>query len=472
MSKVLVTESYLEDIANSIRAKNGTQNTYTPSQMSTAIDNIPTGGSGDDNPTVELNEINFFDYDGTLLYSYSIAEANQLESLPTPPIHDGLTSLGWNYELVDVVGTNMPLNIAARYTTPNDSLRVYIDITEDFPLDIAVQFVLNGTVEIDWGDNTQPEQLTANQSLTAIPTYIRHSYINYGKYVITLKMLSGTISGGYTNYPFLNSQNKNRSHQLSSMNKMIYKIEIGNIPVEYSVFNMFICNGAKNIIINSFNNISPSPERISNFTYSDFAFFAFPKNTKSNVSTTKCMISGCNLLKRISIPKGYSVIGSINECRGLEEVVLPPDITTIEDNGFLNDYSLKRVVLNHGLQTIGTKAFNGCPYLHKINLPNSLISIGTNAFNGCLGLVYLTIPNSIRTFGANAFYDCKSMEEYDFTSWSISDLQATTFNSNVFGDATRYGTTIKFATQEIAEYAKTVTNLTQLSGCITYEGAE
>lgn len=44
MTKVLITESYLEDIADSIRAKNGTQNTYKPSEMASAIDDISGGG--------------------------------------------------------------------------------------------------------------------------------------------------------------------------------------------------------------------------------------------------------------------------------------------------------------------------------------------------------------------------------------------------------------------------------------------
>lgn len=44
MSKVLVTESNLQNIANAIRTKNGSSDTYTPSEMSTAIENIPSGG--------------------------------------------------------------------------------------------------------------------------------------------------------------------------------------------------------------------------------------------------------------------------------------------------------------------------------------------------------------------------------------------------------------------------------------------
>lgn len=43
MARVLVNESNLQNIANAIRGKNGTQNTYTPSQMAGAISAISTG---------------------------------------------------------------------------------------------------------------------------------------------------------------------------------------------------------------------------------------------------------------------------------------------------------------------------------------------------------------------------------------------------------------------------------------------
>lgn len=46
MTKVLVTESHLEDIADSIRAKTGSKDTFTPGQMAGAIDDIQTGGGG------------------------------------------------------------------------------------------------------------------------------------------------------------------------------------------------------------------------------------------------------------------------------------------------------------------------------------------------------------------------------------------------------------------------------------------
>lgn len=40
MAKVLISDQYLTEIGNAIRAKNGTTNTYTPAQMASAINAI------------------------------------------------------------------------------------------------------------------------------------------------------------------------------------------------------------------------------------------------------------------------------------------------------------------------------------------------------------------------------------------------------------------------------------------------
>ena len=42
MSKVLISSTNLENIADAIRAKNGSQTTYTPGQMASAISSIVT----------------------------------------------------------------------------------------------------------------------------------------------------------------------------------------------------------------------------------------------------------------------------------------------------------------------------------------------------------------------------------------------------------------------------------------------
>ena len=49
MSKVLVSETHLNDIANAIRNKNGATDKYKPSQMASAIESISSGGSSGGN---------------------------------------------------------------------------------------------------------------------------------------------------------------------------------------------------------------------------------------------------------------------------------------------------------------------------------------------------------------------------------------------------------------------------------------
>ena len=46
MAKVLVTDTHLTNIADAIRDKKGTSDTYKPSEMANAISNIETGGGG------------------------------------------------------------------------------------------------------------------------------------------------------------------------------------------------------------------------------------------------------------------------------------------------------------------------------------------------------------------------------------------------------------------------------------------
>ena len=57
MSKVLVTESYLTDIGNAIRAKNKSTDKYKPSEMAKAIDSIVCG-----DPAVVVNSNSAWKY--------------------------------------------------------------------------------------------------------------------------------------------------------------------------------------------------------------------------------------------------------------------------------------------------------------------------------------------------------------------------------------------------------------------------
>lgn len=73
MANVLVERSYLEDIADSIRAKLGVADTYKPSEMSDAIDSISGGGI---TPTGTININSNGTHDVTQYASAAVAVPN------------------------------------------------------------------------------------------------------------------------------------------------------------------------------------------------------------------------------------------------------------------------------------------------------------------------------------------------------------------------------------------------------------
>ena len=57
--------------------------------------NIKTYTSGSGSAKVR-KDVNFYDYDGTIVESYTTAEFADISALPTNPTHTGLTAQGWN----------------------------------------------------------------------------------------------------------------------------------------------------------------------------------------------------------------------------------------------------------------------------------------------------------------------------------------------------------------------------------------
>lgn len=84
MSRALITESYLTSIANAIRAKKGSDDTYTPPQMAAAIERIPTGIT----PTGTVNITQNGTHDVT---NYASANVNVQPNLQSKTVTDNGT---------------------------------------------------------------------------------------------------------------------------------------------------------------------------------------------------------------------------------------------------------------------------------------------------------------------------------------------------------------------------------------------
>ncbi len=84
--------------------------------------------------------------------------------------------------------------------------------------------------------------------------------------------------------------------------------------------------------------------------------------------------------------------GVLKECWIPKTLVLPPDITRIEDNAFLGCDGLVEVIISEGVTSIGRWAFWSCESLTSITIPKSVISIGNNAFKDCSRLTSIRLP--------------------------------------------------------------------------------
>lgn len=189
----VVTKEDVESVANSIRLKAGTTEKISwPDGFKSTVENISSGGGAA--PSAKWSDVIFIDYDGSVLYSYSLDEAQALTELPAFPTHDGLVCQGWNWTLDAIKALNRPVTVGAMYITDDDATRLHIRIATvgrmTVPLYIG-QTVANG-VSIDWGDGSTAETLAGTGNVNA-----SHTYAEPGDYVISLMPEDGcTLSLG------------------------------------------------------------------------------------------------------------------------------------------------------------------------------------------------------------------------------------------------------------------------------------
>ncbi|MDO5765030.1 MAG: leucine-rich repeat domain-containing protein, partial [Elusimicrobiales bacterium] len=192
-----VNDTSLASVADAIRAKGGTSDALVfPEGFVSAISAIQTGGGGGGGaaPSAKWSDVTFIDYDGTVLYSYSMTEAQALTELPALPTHDGLVCQGWNWTLDSIKALNRPVTVGAMYITDDGATRLHIRIATvgrmTVPLYIG-QTVANG-VSIDWGDGSAVETLAGTGNVNT-----SHTYAEPGDYVILLMPEDGcTLSFG------------------------------------------------------------------------------------------------------------------------------------------------------------------------------------------------------------------------------------------------------------------------------------
>lgn len=353
---------------------NGTYTAPSGKAYSPVTVNVSGGGGG----SAEPNDVEYIDYDGTIVYSYSAADFAQLTAHPANPTHDGLVAQGWNWTLSDAqayVAENGGLTIGQMYITESGDSEIDIELREG-RLSPYLSFAPNGTVEIDWGDGSSKDTLTGT-SLTTQKSK-RHMYSAAGAYTITLHVVSGSFAFfGTSSKPLLNDNG-------SSAN-----------------YNYVYSNSVKAVRIGS------------------------------DASIESYAFANCQSLASISMPSGLTIIKdhAFLYCYSLAFASIPNGVTSIGDYTFDYCYSLTSISMPGGVTSESTYTFRNCKSLRRVYIPNGVTSIGSSAFNASYSIASISIPSGITRIGNYAFYTCYGIGEFH-----VKASTPPTISSNTFGN--------------------------------------
>ena len=358
-----VLDAGMKSVADAIRAKAGTTDLLAwPDGFKSAVEGIQTGGGGGTTSDVAMKDVNFYDYDGTLVASYTLAEAQALTALPDGPTHDGLTFQGWNWSLEKIHALTRPMNVGAMYITDDGATRLHIRIATvgrmTVPLYIG-QTVANG-VSIDWGDGSTAETLAGTGNVNT-----SHTYAEPGDYTISLMPDDGctlSFGNGSSSYCVMGATRNNGRVYCN----MLQEVYIG-----------------KNVT-----------------SISSYAF------------------ENCYSLASITIPDGVTSISknAFENCYSLASITIPDGITSINESVFRYCYSLANVTIPDGVTSISSYAFQYCYSLASITIPDGVKYIDIAAFAGCYSLASITIPDSVTYINKTAFENCYGMRYYDLSA--------------------------------------------------------
>ena len=404
MAEYLTNTTDLTKVASAIREKGGTSDQLAyPDGFVAAIQAIQTGGGTTPGAP---GDITFYDYDGTIITSWTLEELAAKTALPDYPSHEGLTCQGWNWSLADLKTTNRKINVGAMYITDDGKTRIYIRL-EEGRTSPMLGVCPNGTVTVDWGDGTTPDTLTGT-STTTVKWTPNHAYAAPGEYVIKLTV-DGTMGfyGGFSSSmgsAILRYSSSNDNRNCVYQNS-VKKIEIGNGVTSIGGYAFYFCSSLASITIPD--GVTSIEEHAFGSCYS-LASITIPDGV---TSIGGYAFNSCYSLASITIPDGVTSIGgyAFNGCSSLASITIPDGVTSIEGSVFDSCYSLASITIPDGVTSIEESAFNGCSSLASITIPDGVTSIRSYAFYFCSSLASITIPDGVTSIEESAFDSCSSL---------------------------------------------------------------
>ena len=407
-SEITRLQTAKADLKTAIEAKGVTvSSSDTLDDYANLVASIPSGGSG---PIEKL--VNFYDYDGSLVASYSGSEVQALSELPSAPDHSAdevpLTFEEWNWTLSQIKTYNTAnpdaiINVGATYHTTDGKIHLFYRITADYDGN-GVRFTVNAEGTVDWGDGGAVENFSSGN--------VEHIYSREGLYhCIVDTSATSFVSGSGT------SSDAKFWGKLIEVRLPSSITSIGSNAFSY-------CYGLQSIVI---------PSNVTNIGNNAFYYCYSLQNVviSSGVTSIKGnAFSYCYSLQNVVISSGVtSISGSaFSYCNGLQKAVIPSSVTSISGSAFSYCYNLQSIVIPSSVTSLGSYAFSGCSNLKNVVISSGVTSIENNAFSGCSCLQGIVIPSSVTSIGSNAFSSCYSL----YSVFIEATTPPTLSNTNAF----------------------------------------
>jgi len=313
--------------------------------------------------SISENDVNFYDYDGVLLHSYSWDEAVAMTELPPLPEREGLICQEWNYTLDDIKAQEAhKCNIGATYTTDDGATRLYIDLLKT---EKKVSFWIKKVGEaltIDWGDGSVD---------TDIEGLVQHSYSP--SYTNSIISIYGDFKFGYDkNNPNLSGFDKNtgtsRPIKIEPIKYMLRKIVFApnckatTLSSSYGIYNMEDIPNLNFVSVPKefVNNGATIPYKLINLS----SYFIYPRGVTDGSMYYNSKTIVPNTVTSISLDNTHATWE--------KDLVIPASCLTMSSLSYSDSYQwyIPRIYINSAnLSKFTAGVYNELKELHCVKMP-------------------------------------------------------------------------------------------------------
>lgn len=394
--------------------------------------------------TVQPKDVNFYDYDGTIVHSFTKKEFLLLDAMPGNPQHEGLTAQGWNWQFstaktyVEKYGV---CEIGAMFITDDGKTHAVIDIGETERLTATLQFTQSGAnvVTVDWGDESGTE--TAD----AVQASLQHTYAQPGRYEITLEAAenatyqignNGAYQGGFigmgkgwTGRTILKELYVGANVTAIPVQGLWHQtnLEILTLPQAVSTIGsrgLEALMHLKALILPR--GMTVMEDYVCRCNYAMEAL-CLP----DTLTRIKSPFMTCVAVRRVTIPEGVTAIevSAFQRCFSAVVINVPDTMTSFGQSAFESCYSLQSIRIPVGVTKLPKRFCRQCHNLQGVDIPEGVTEIGEMAFSGCFAIEDLYLPSTVTSIAQFAFLYMDGAKNIHVKATTPPVLEPTGFTS-------------------------------------------